>query len=158
MPNKTAAPQASRRSVNRGTLTESLGAGGLPLGINCAIQVGVRFPHRRLNRSPCPPLRVASVRSPTRYEAAIAAKIVGVSGSAEQRSGSFRRLLSTRVRRGTRELQDDGWHSIFYDRASWSFRTTRSWPSVWLLTRYWSPSPASGSRRMILKSSPFLCC
>ena len=41
---------------------------------------------------------------------AIAAKIVGVSGSAQQRCGSLRRLLSTGVRGSTRELQDDGWH------------------------------------------------
>ena len=43
MPNKNAAPQASRRSVILGVLAERLGAGGLALGINCAIQAGIRF-------------------------------------------------------------------------------------------------------------------
>jgi len=65
-PNRDAAPQASRRSANPGVLAERLGAGVLALGINCAIQVGIRFRRRRLSRSPCPPLRVASARSPTR--------------------------------------------------------------------------------------------
>jgi len=32
------------------------------------IQVGIRFRRRRLSRSLCPPLRVASVRSPTRLQ------------------------------------------------------------------------------------------
>src|SRR5262249_9459473 len=66
-PNKNAAPQASRRSATLGVLAERLGAGVLALGINCPIQVGIRFRRRRLSRSLCPPLRVASVRSPTRY-------------------------------------------------------------------------------------------
>jgi hypothetical protein len=51
-----------------------------------------------------------AVRSRRDYEAAIATKIVCVLGSAGQRSGSFRSLLSARFRRSTRELQDDGWH------------------------------------------------
>src|SRR5436309_13715700 len=56
--------------------------------------------------------RYALPRSDPRrdYKAAIAAKIIGVSGSAQQRCGSLRRLLSTGVRGSTRELQDDGWH------------------------------------------------
>ena len=66
MPNKNAAPQASRRSAKRGARAERLGAGVLALGINCVIQVGIRFRRRRLSRSLCPPPRVASVRSPTR--------------------------------------------------------------------------------------------
>src|SRR5215469_17609169 len=66
MPNKNAAPQASRRSLILGVLAERLGAGGLALGINCAIQAGIRFRRRRRSRSLCPPLRVAAVRSPTR--------------------------------------------------------------------------------------------
>jgi hypothetical protein len=45
----------------------------------------------------------------------------------------------------------------FHDRASWSSRTTRSWPSVSLLTRYWSAFAASGSKRTILKRAPFVC-
>ena len=65
-PDKNAAPQATSRSATLGVLAESLGAGVLALGINCAIQVGIRFRRRRLSRSLCPPLRVASVRSPTR--------------------------------------------------------------------------------------------
>ena len=65
-PNRDAAPQASRRWATRGVLAEGLGAGVLALGVNCANQVGIRFRRRRLSRSLCPPLRVASVRSPTR--------------------------------------------------------------------------------------------
>ena len=66
MPNKNAAPQDSRRSVILGVLAERLGADGLALGINCAIQAGIRFRRRRLSSSLCPPPRVALVRSPTR--------------------------------------------------------------------------------------------
>ena len=64
-PNRDAAPQDSRRSANPGVLAERLGTGVLALGINCAIQVEIRFRRRRLSRSPCPPQRVASARSPT---------------------------------------------------------------------------------------------
>ena len=116
--NRNAAPQASRRSANRGILTERLGACVLALGINCVIQVGIRFRRRRLSRSLCPPRRVASVRSRLDYEAAIAAKIVGVSGSAQQRSGRLRRLLHTGIRGSARKLQDNGWHITFCTRAS----------------------------------------
>ena len=65
-PNRNAAPQATSRSATLGVLAERFGAGVLALGINCAIQAGIRFRRRRLSRSLCPPLRVASVRSPTR--------------------------------------------------------------------------------------------
>src|SRR5215472_373430 len=65
-PNRDAAPQASRRWANRGVLAERLGAGVLALGINCANQVGSHFRRYRLSKSPCPPLRVASIRSPMR--------------------------------------------------------------------------------------------
>src|SRR6516162_2274121 len=64
-PNRNAAPQASRRWANRGVL-ERLGAGVLALGINCANQVGIHFRRHTPSKSPCPPLRVALVRSPTR--------------------------------------------------------------------------------------------
>ena len=43
MPNKNAAPQATSRSVTLGVLAERLGTGGLALGVNCAIQVAIRF-------------------------------------------------------------------------------------------------------------------
>jgi hypothetical protein len=65
-PNRNAAPQASRRWANRGVLAERLGASVLALGINCANQAGIHFRRDRLSKSPCPPLRVASVRSPMR--------------------------------------------------------------------------------------------
>ena len=65
-PNKNAAAQATSRSATLGVLAERFGADVLALGVNCAIQVGIRFRHRRPSRSPCPSLRVASVRSPTR--------------------------------------------------------------------------------------------
>src|SRR5262249_44160656 len=59
-PNRDAAPQASRRLAKRGVLAERLGAGVLALGINSAIRVGIRFRRRRLSRSLCQPLRIAS--------------------------------------------------------------------------------------------------
>ena len=46
----------------------------------------------------------------------------------------------------------------YHPFASWSSRTTRSRPSISLLTRYWSAPPASGSRRTILKNSPWVYC
>jgi len=46
----------------------------------------------------------------------------------------------------------------YHPSASWSSRTTRSRPSISLLTRYWSAPPASGSRRTILKNSPWVYC
>jgi hypothetical protein len=64
--NKNAAPQATSRSATLGVLVERFGAGFLVLGVNCAIQAGIRFRRRRLSRSLSPPLRVASVRPPTR--------------------------------------------------------------------------------------------
>src|SRR5262249_8115569 len=68
MPNKNVAPQASRRLANAGVRADRLAAGVLALVINCVIQVEIRFRRRRLSRSPCLPLRVAPVPSPTRLQ------------------------------------------------------------------------------------------
>jgi len=114
MPNKNAAPQASRRSATLGVLAERLGAGVLALGINCAIQVGIRFRRRRLSRSLFP--RYALPRSDPRRD--IAAKIVGVPSSAQQRPGRLRRLRHTGIRGSARKLQHNGWHINLYTRAS----------------------------------------
>src|SRR6516162_5841090 len=64
--------------------------------------------------------RYALPRSDPRreYEAAIAAKIVGVPSSAQQRSGTLRRLLHTGIGGSARKLQDNGWHINPYTRVS----------------------------------------
>jgi len=55
--------------------------------INCAIQVGIRFRHRRLSRSLWSPLRVASVRSSTRLRSRNYRKDSRCGQFAQQRSG-----------------------------------------------------------------------
>jgi hypothetical protein len=110
-PNRDAAPQASRRWANRGVLAERLGAGVLAVEINCENQVGIRFRRRRLAGRHVHRRHALLPPDPRRgYEAVIAAKIVGVASSAQQRSGRLRRLLHAANRGSARKLQNDGWH------------------------------------------------
>ena len=125
-PNQPSGEVLAGRSANRGVLAERLGTGVLAVGINCAIQVGIRFPRRRLSRSLCPPLGVVSDRSPTRLRSRICAKIVGVPSSEQQRSGRLRRLLHTGIRGSAGKLQRQWSAYNLYTRASRSSRTTRS--------------------------------
>jgi hypothetical protein len=85
-------------------------------------------------------------------KAAIAAKVIGVTGSAKQRSGGLRYLPITGIRSRMGSLQDDGWHfDPFMIVRTGSSPTTRSSAPVGLLTRVLKVSflsrGASPSRR-----------
>src|SRR5882757_2650793 len=94
------------------------------------------------------------------HRPAIAAQIVGIAGAAEQRFGCCGDCAIDLAGRGVRDLQGNGRHWALLpfsigsgrgqDRVSWSSRTMRSWPSAWLLTRYWKTLASSGSRRTTL--------